>query len=510
MGSDDVTFGPFTLDVKQRALWRAGAPVRLGSRTLDILCILASANGELVTKDALMARVWPNQVIEDNALQVQISALRRALEEGKDGQTYVITVPGRGYRFTRVQSPSSGQTAPPARPLSRSIAVLPFLNMSSDPEQEYFADGMVEEIIAGLSRVKWLLVIARNSSFVYKGKAVDMKQVARELGVRYVVEGSVRKAGHRVRITVQLIEADTGVHLWVERYDRLLDDIFALQDEITLCVVGAIEPGLRKAEIERVRRRRPESLDAYDLVLRAMPFVHSHIADDAPEALPLLEKALQLEPNYPAAHASLSLCYHSRYRASLREQDRDAAIRHARAASTDAVDDATALGIAGFVAALDERDQANAIKLFDRALTLSSSDIFTLWCSSIVLAFMGRTETAIERAQRALQLSPFDPFNFLAYNALAISYFHTRRYGEAYDAARRSVQLNPRFNVSHSFLVAALMALGREEDAKLSAQRLLALDPTFTIKRFAPIADIEPKVFRPFADAWKAAGIAEG
>src|SRR5262245_24094651 len=209
MGSGEITFGPFRLDLTQRTLSREGEPVRLGSRTLDILCALASANGELVTKDALMAAVWPNQVIEDNALQVQVSALRKALEEGKDGQSYVITVPGRGYRFA---SQSSGATVA-ARPLSRSIAVLPFLNMSSDPEQEYFADGMVEEIIAGLSRVKWLLVIARNSSSVYKGKAIDVKQVARELGVRYVVEGSVRKAGHRVRITVQLVEAETGIQL---------------------------------------------------------------------------------------------------------------------------------------------------------------------------------------------------------------------------------------------------------------------------------------------------------
>jgi TolB-like protein/Flp pilus assembly protein TadD len=509
MGADEITFGPFRLDLKQRTLFREEIPVRLGSRAADVLCALVSANGELVTKDALMARVWPNQVIEDNALQVQISALRKAIEEGTNGQTYVITVPGRGYRFAGLQSPSPAtQTSAAPVPLSRSIAVLPFLNISSDPEQGYFADGMVEEIIAGLCRVKWLFVIARNSSFAYKGKAVDVKQVARDLGVRYVVEGSVRKAGPRVRITVQLIEADTGTHLWVERYDRLLDDIFALQDEITLCVVGAIEPSLRKVEIERAKRKRPESLDAYDLLLRALPLVHSHIAEDAATAIPLLEKALELEPDYPAAHAFLALCYHSRFsRGGLREEDRAAALRHAHAASTDAVDDATALGISGFVISLDGHDHATAVRLFDRALALSNSDVFTLWCSGLALSWMGQTGTAIERAQRALQLSPFDPLNFLAYNALAISYFQTRRYGEVYEAARRSVQLSPRFSVSHSFLVAALVGLGREEDAKLAAQRLLALDPTFTISRFAPTVCIEPDVFNAFAGAWKAAGI---
>jgi len=240
-----------------------------------------------------------------------------------------------------------------------------------------------------------------------------------------------------------------------------------------------------------------------------MPYVHSHIAEDAPTAIPLLEKALQLEPEYPAVHASLALCYHSRFRAELREADRAAAISHARAASTDAVDDATALGISGFVAALDEHDEAAAVRLFDRALALSSSDIFTLWCSAIALALMGKTDIAIERAQRALQLSPFDPFNFLAYNGLAISYFHARRYAEAYDAARRSVQLNPRFGVSHAFLIAALVGLERDEDAKRSARHLLELDPQFAIGRFAVVAGIQSEVFEPFADAWRAAGIPE-
>jgi tetratricopeptide (TPR) repeat protein len=242
-----------------------------------------------------------------------------------------------------------------------------------------------------------------------------------------------------------------------------------------------------------------------------MPLVHSHVADDALQAIPLLEKALELEPGYPAAHAFLALSYHSRFsRGGLREEDRAAAVHHAHAASTEAVDDATALGISGFVITLDEHDPATAHKLFDRALALSSSDIFTLWCSGLALSWIGEANTAIERAQRALQLSPFDPLNFLAYNTLAISYFQTRRYGEAYEAARRSVQLSPRFVVSHSFLVTALIGLCRHEDAKLAARRLLAVDPTFSIRRFATTVHIADEVFQPFADAWKAAGIPEG
>jgi adenylate cyclase len=241
-----------------------------------------------------------------------------------------------------------------------------------------------------------------------------------------------------------------------------------------------------------------------------MPHVHSHLAAEAAAAIPLLEKALELEPGYPAAHAPLALCYHSRFsRAGLREEDRVSAIHHARAASTGTGDDATALGIAGFVISLVEHDHITALKLFDRALALSNSNIFALWCSAIALSWMGDTQIAIERAQRALQLSPFDPLNYLAYNALAISYFQLGRYREAYDAARRSVQLNPRFSVSHSFLVAALVGLGCDKDAKLTAQQLLELDPEFTVRRFAVTVAIRPEVFTPFADAWRAAGIPE-
>ena len=187
----------------------------------------------------------------------------------------------------------------PDRP---SIAVLPFTNLSGDLEQDYFADGMVEDIITGLSRIKWLFVIARNSSFAYKGKAVNVKQAGRELGVRYILEGSVRKASSRVRVTGQLIEAETGRHVWADRYDRTLDDVFAIQDELTMSVVAAIEPSLRQAEIERVKRKRPDSLDAYDLVLRALPHVYTVMPDGAAKALPLLESALKMEPDYALAH----------------------------------------------------------------------------------------------------------------------------------------------------------------------------------------------------------------
>ena len=277
----------------------------------------------------------------------------------------------RSVRVYRVRLDEATVTMAPALPNKPSIAVLPFTNMSGDPEQEYFADGMVEEIITGLSRIKWLSVISRNASFFYKNKPVALKEVADKLGVRYVLEGGVRKSGNRVRITAQLIDAETGAHLWAEQYDRLLEDIFALQDEITMCVIGAIEPSLRNAEIDRVKRQRPSNLDAYDLVLRALPYVSAQMPKDVAMAIPLLEDAIKLEPNYGAAHAFLSWCLHARFaRGGLRQEDRIAAIQHAHIAIAHGNDDATALAIAAFVIALDEHDTATALKLFDRALEL--------------------------------------------------------------------------------------------------------------------------------------------
>lgn len=464
-----------------------------------------------------MSRVWPDVVVEENVIQVHVSALRKALSEEKGGQSYVVTVPGRGYRLMGIQQPVLGVASEaeawrdPALPDRPSIAVLPFQNMSADPEQEYFTDGIVEDVITGLSRIRWLFVIARNSSFIYKGRAVDVKLVGRELGVRYVLEGGVRKAATRIRITAQLVEAETGAHLWADHYDRALDDIFAVQDEIALSVIGAIEPSLRKAEIERIKRKRPDSLDAYDLVLQALPFLYSGMPGGVATAIPLLEKALELEPDYARAQADLAWCLHHRFsRGEHREEDRAASIRYAHAAVAGGGDDATTLAVAAFVISLEEHDNATALNLFDRALALSNSNIFALGCSAVTLAWMGKTEPAIERAQRALRLSPFDPLNLRPCTALAISYFHTKRYNDAADAARRAIEFNPGFSPAHALLAAALVRLGHLEQAKASAQRVLALQPTFTIRRFSVTVGFAPTVFVPFAEAWRAAGLPEG
>jgi adenylate cyclase len=430
-------------------------------------------------------------------------------DDAGEQQLKNIAWPVRVYR-TRPGGAAQVSRPPLALPDKPSIAVLPFTNMSGDPEQEYFADGMVDDIITGLSRIRWLFVIARNSSSTYKGRAVDVKQVGRDLGVRYVLEGGVRKAGNRIRITAQLIEAESGTHLWAERYDRSLDDIFAVQDEITISVVGAIEPSLRRAEIERVKRKRTDSLDAYDLVLRALPLVYVGESDNANRAIPLLEQALAIDPAYATAHAALAWCHHHLFsRGGLREENREAAIRHAHAATAHGGDDATALAIAGLVIALDAHDVGTAFRLFDQALALSSSNVFALSCSALSLAWSGHPERAIERAHRALRLSPFDPMNFMPNCALAIAHLQGDRCEEARDAARQAVAVNPHFSVCYAHLAAALARLGQHEAAHEAARQVLALNPGFTVNGFAAAHRPAPEVFARYAEAWREAGLPE-
>jgi len=442
------------------------------------------------------------RVCEDVSGKLDIS-----FEDAGEQQLKNIARPVKVFRVRLEKVTTALPSTASRRP---SITVLPFQNMSGDPEQEYFADGMVDEIITGLSRIKWLSVVSRNSSYIYKNKPVVMKDVAAKLGVRYVLEGGVRKSGNRVRITAQLIDAETDAHLWAEQYDRQLNDVFALQDEITMCVVGAIEPSVRKAEINRIKRQRPETFTAYDLLLRSQQFVFAGMPAEAAKAIVLLEEALKLEPDYSAAHAYLSWCFHSRFgRGGLREEDRLAAVSHAREAIALGNDDATTLAIAALVLAYDGHEISTALKTFDRALELSNSNIFALCWNAAILAWIGESDLAIERAQRALRLGPFDSLIWRAYHALSIAYFHSQRYGEAADAARSVIAANSAYSIPRAILAAALVRLNRLDEAKAMAQTVLEREPSFTIHGTARYSELEPAVFRPFAEAWREAGLPE-
>jgi TolB-like protein len=511
-------FGPFRLDADAKILFRGAEPVALGQRAVALLRLLLEREGAPVSKEALIEAAWPGLAIEDSNLTVQIAALRRVFAEVAGDAAWIETLPRRGYRYAgplaaAVDSPAEAdarKSPPLALPDKPSVAALPFSNFSGDPEQEYFADGMVEDIVAGLSRIKWLFVAARNSSLRYKGKAVDVKRVGRELGVRYLPQGSLRKDGNRVRISAQVIEAGTGGHIWAERYDRPLDDIFALQDEIALSVVGAIEPSLRRAEVERVKRKRPDSLDAYDLVLRAQPDAYSGMPEGATRALTLLEGALALDPTYALAHAFAAMCRHNLFlRAGLHEENRAASIRHAQAAIAHGRDDALALTFAGFSIGMDGHDHAAAFAAFEAALAVSPSSALTYILGGVILGWAGQAERAIEWGKRALRLSPFDPWAFAAFHALMLGHFHRERYEEAADAAYKAVTSNPGHSISHMLLAAPLAKLGRLEESKIAAARVLELQPAFRYGRQFSGVDCAPALAASLSEALGAAGLPE-
>jgi TolB-like protein len=511
-------FGPFRLDGDADMLFRGAEPIALGQRAVALLRLLLERAGAPVTKEALIDAAWPGLAIEDSNLTVQIAALRRVFEEIDGGAGWIETLPRRGYRYV---GPPVATGAPAAEPDARpapvlalpdrpSIAVLPFSNLSGDPEQEYFADGMVEDIIAGLSRIKWLFVIARNSTFTYKGRAVDVKQVGRELGVRYALEGSVRKSADRVRVTAQLIDASTGAHVWAERYDRKVDDIFALQDEIALSVVGAIEPSLRRAEIERVTRKRPDSLDAYDLVLQTQPDVFSGMPDRVTKALVLLERALALDPGYALAHAFAAMCHHSLFlRAGLVEENRAASIRHARSAIVHGQDDALALTFAAFSIGMDGHDHAAAFTTLEAALAVSPSSAMTYFVGGVMFGWAGEAERAIEWGERGLRLSPFDPWAWSACHALALGHYQRGRFEAAAKAAHRAVQLHPGHSISHMLLVAPLARLGRLGEAKAAAAQVLELQPAFRYSRQFAGVNCAPALAASLGEALGAVGLPE-
>src|ERR1700729_2907280 len=314
-------FGECVLDTDRRELSRGGEAVAVGPQVFDLLIHLIENRDRVVSKDELFDVIWRGRTISESTLTSHVNFARRAIGDTGEEQRLIRTIPRKGFRFVggvREAPPPSAATSSVAEtttslgalalPDQPSVAVLPFLNLSGDPDQDYFADGVVEDIIGALSRMRWLFVIARNSSFTYKGRAVDVKQVGRELGVRYVLEGSVRRAGKRIRIAGQLIDAETGTHLWADHFDGAIEDMFELQDQVTESVVGAIAPELQQAEIKRARRKPTESLDAYDYYLRGMASFHRGDQEGMTEALPLFYQAIERDPGFASAYAMAAAC----------------------------------------------------------------------------------------------------------------------------------------------------------------------------------------------------------
>jgi TolB-like protein len=509
MTDDEVRFGRFRFHLDRRELFRDQSPLRLGGRALDVLHTLVAAKGDVVSKGELLARVWPGLVVEENNLQVQVSLLRKALREETSSESHLVTVPGRGYRLVGLNDAQPG----PALPDKPSIAVLPFQNMSDQPGQDYFADGIVEDIITALCHIRWLFVIARNSTFTYKGRAVDVKQVGRDLGVRYLLEGGVRKAGQRVRITAQLIDATSGAHLWADHFDGSLENIFDLQDRVTESVVGAIFPQLEQAEIERAKRKPTNSLDAYDYFLRGLASAHRMARDSTSEALKLFSKAIELDPDFATPYGAAAFCYVVRKIngwTTDRLQDIAETARLARLVAQLGKDDALALAFSGLALGYVAGDLAGAVALVERALLLNPNLATAWYASGTVRAFRGgEPDIAIDHLLRAMRLSPRDPFMFTMQGVTAFAHFFAGRYEEAVSWAEKAYWERPNILATLRIAAASNALAGRLEKAQWAVARALELDPDMRLSNLKDRIGIfgRPKDYAKYADALRKAGL---
>jgi adenylate cyclase len=412
-----------------------------------------------------------------------------AFEDRGEQQLKNISKPVRAYavRGGAYSALIDRLSAAPPLPDKPSIAMLPFENMSGDPEQEYFSDGMVEEIITALSRFKWLFVIARNSSFTFKGKAVDIKEVGRRLGVRYVLEGSVRKAAAKVRITGQLIDAVTGAHIWTDRFERELTDVFALQDEVTVAVVSAIQPKLLQTEIAMVTRRRPENLTAYDFFLRAMQQYHLSTREGLAEAIRLAHRALELDPRFGFVAALAGVCHMQnvlRGYAVDPQFDRKEAVRLLRLALSIDDGDPDTIALAAMTSAFMVGDSESEVETADRAVALNPNSFRAWSCRGQVYRIAGRPEEAVQSFERAMRMSPVDPLLHRSLGGMGTALIELRRFDEAIVAGKKSLRQNPSYALAHCCLASAFAHLGRDAEAREAAARVLETDPAFTISEW--------------------------
>jgi TolB-like protein/Flp pilus assembly protein TadD len=438
-------------------------------------------------------------------------------EDMGEQQVKNIARPVRSFRVVPKAKPMPEPSAPPpalALHDKPSLAVLPFQNMTGDVEQDYFVDGMVEEIITALSRIRWLFVIARNSSFAYRGKAVDVRQIARELGVRYLLEGSVRKAGNRVRITGQLIDTTTGAHIWAERFDRALDDIFELQDQVASSVAGVIEPTLRKAEFERASRKPTESLDAYDLYLRALALRDTHTDESVAEAIGLLKRALAIDPNYAPAKALIGwsrIHQQSHGRSPLSEAEQVEAAALAREALDNRKDDPDTLWMAGvtLLQYAGQRDVAAAA--VDRALMLNPNSAHAWMVRGYVSLSLDLTGPAIEALERAMRLSPLDSLRRTFTNGIASAHLRERRYEQALDWAEQTLREEPDYRGALTNKAVASAHLGQTEQARATVRQMIQARPGLTIAQWSAFWSrvFSPEKMSIYIEGLRKAGLPE-
>jgi TolB-like protein/Flp pilus assembly protein TadD len=526
IGSVHYLFEDCAFDTNRRELHRAGKVVAISPQVFDLLDYLIRNRERVVSKGDLINAIWSGRIVSDAALPTRLNIARNAIGDSGEEQRLIKTLPRKGFRFVgqvrEVQGAASAavadnlaepQKAALALPDKPSIAVLPFQNMSGDPEQEYFADGMVEDIITALSRFKSLFVIARDSSFSYKGKIVDIKQVGRELGVRYVLEGSVRKAGGRLRITGQLIEAVTGAHLWADRFDGSLEDVFDLQDKMTEKVIGALAPRVHLAEIERSRRKPVENLDAYDCFLRGTAGINSFDRIATEEALKLFYRAIELDPSFPTPYSFAARTYlNKKIQGWTDNAGRDEAetMRLALRVAAIGQDDEVAMSWAGLALAVVCREYEMGAAFADQALLLNQNLAAVVVNRGNIYSFVGEQEKAIEHFTHGLRLSPLDSEIYRLEMALAIALMLRGRFLEAVDWSTRSLARQPNWNRSWRASAAAHALAGNLDEARRAMGRLRELDPTLRLSRLPQTLVYRcPKDLAMWTEGLRLAGLPE-
>jgi TolB-like protein len=523
-------FEDYVLDLDRRELSRGSKPIATGPQVFDLLVYLVQNRAHVVSKDNVLDAVWGGRIVSESTLTSHVNAVRKAVGDSGGEQRLIRTIARKGFRFvgdvSEVQSPdgsshanheSAGSNEAPvpalALPYKPSIAALAFHNLSGDPEQDYFADGVVEDIITALSRIRWLFVIARNSSFTYKGRAVDVKQIGRELGVRYVLEGSVRKAANRVRITGQLIDATTGAHLWAERFEGNLDDIFELQDQIAMSVVGAIAPQLERAEIERAKRKPTGNLSAYDYYLRGMANLHLGTREAIHEALSLFDQAIRLDPDFASAYAMAAWCHFWRkVNGWMIDRPRETAegARLARRAVALGRDDAVALTRSGHALAHLAGDLEGGIALLDRALVLNPNLAAAWFLGGFLRVWHGESDGAIEYFGRAMRLSPLDAETYRMQAGMAMAHLFAGRFDMASSWAEKAFRDLPSFLMVVSIIAASHALAGRTDAGRRAMDHLRQLDPALRISNLRDWLPIHrPEDLATFSDGLRRAGLPE-
>ena len=513
-------FADYSLDVERQELRRGAELVDVEPQVLDLLQYLIRNRERVVSKDDLIEHVWHGRIVSESTLTSRITAARQAIGDSGDQQRLIRTIARKGIRFvgevrgdqsSANTMPSSSAATAPRLPDKPSIAVLPFSNMSGDPEQEYFADGMAEEILTALSHCNSLFVVARNSSFTYKGKTIDVRQVGRELGVRYVLEGSVRRSGNRLRFTAQLIDATSGAQIWADRFDGGTNDVFELQDRIAESVVAVIEPNVQLAEIERMKRKPVANLDAYDLLLRAQQLEYEFTQESLDAALRCLEQALMIDPNYAQAMASAAYCYAERSQQGwMKDHARETAegIRLAARSVELANNDANVLWMAAYAARQLSMNAQLARELAYRSLHLNPNSAIALATTGWIEAILNEPAKALEHLRRADRLSPRDPRTWFIATGMGMAFYIADQFDEAIVWLRKALAQNPRSAIALRLLAVSFTRLGQKDLASEAIREVLRIEPHLTISILrARFQVLDKNVWKKFSEDLRLAGL---